>query len=203
VGRIARVTSEVTGEDPRRVARRLEASRGMIARELPRIQAERIQRELHMHGIPAARVALTRANRPPVPLPAEAVSWDNRLLRVHAAPEVFDVPWPVPFLYAAARVRHVPRVDVFVNRRAAFRITPATILTRVDAGRRREERADLNGFAADVLEYRSGAVLNEGVRVLAHRGTWGWLDFHDAADYDDYLFWIYTLIVSQVPIQRI
>jgi membrane associated rhomboid family serine protease len=202
VGAIAERTTEITREPLRDVARRLEATRGVIARGLPRRQAELIQRGLHPLGIPAALIVDTRANFPPSAAYADAVSWDDRTIRFRREADVTAVPWTAPFLYVGARIGRRAFADVFVNRRGAFRVPETGTLTAVDARRRREMPADLAGFAKAVLERSRGAAANEGIRVLAHRGAWGWLAFRDPGDYDDYLFWIYNLILSRVPLHK-
>jgi membrane associated rhomboid family serine protease len=204
VSRIAEVAGEVTREDPRDVARRLEATRGMIVKGVSRIAAERIQKDLHLQGIPAAIIVYNRSNFPPTPVSVEGVSWDDRSLRLRAGAEVLSVPWSAPFLYVGARVGRFTFIDFFVNRRAAYRV-PAQAdvpLVEVDPRERAETPSDLPGFARAILEYRSGAALNEGVRVLAHHGAWGWLAFRSFSDYDDYVFWVYNLILSTVPLHK-
>jgi len=204
VGRIAEVAGAVTGEDPRDVARRLEATRGMIVRGVPRVAAEKIQKELHPLGIPAALIVYNRSNFPPQPAAVDSASWDDRSLRLRTGGEVLSIPWSAPFLYVAARVGRATFLDLFVNRRTAYRVAarPDVSLVEVDPDRRTEASTDLTGFARAILQYRSGAALNEGVRVLAHHGAWGWLSFRSFSDYDDYVFWIYNLILSTVPIHK-
>lgn len=204
VGRIARIAAPLTGEDPRQVTRRLEATRGMIARDLPRAAAERLQRELHVQGIPAALILYHRVNRPPEPRPAEAARWDAHALRLRAEGDVLSVPWTAPFLAVGARVGTAGFIDLFVGRRAAFRLSdaPGVTYVRVDWRRRAEIPADLADFARAVLELAPATAVNEGVRVLAHRGSWGWLHFRTLQDYDDYLFWTYNLTLSRTGTPR-
>jgi membrane associated rhomboid family serine protease len=204
VGRIARAAAPVTGEEPRQVARRLEATRGMIARDLPRAAAERLQRELHVQGIPAALILYHRVNLPPEPRPVEAASWDDHAARLRAGGEVLPVPWTAPFLAVGARVGPSAFIDLFVARRVAFRLSdaPDVAYVRVDPRRRAEIPADLGAFARSLAERAPGAALNEAVRVLAHHGSWGWLHFKSARDHDDYLFWIYNLTISRAGSPR-
>ncbi len=203
VGRIAETTAAVTGENPRSVARRLEATRGMIARGLPRAQAERIQRDLHVHGQASALVAEIRANAPPPPTAVASASWDDRRIRLSSGDEVHAFPWTAPFLYIGARLGGAAFIDIFVNRRTAFRVGEGASFTEVDPLRRRETSVNLEDFADAILKNRSGAALNDGVRLLAHRGSWGWLAFKNAADHDDYVFWMYDLILSRIPVHRV
>lgn len=203
VGTIAAVTAEATGGNPRDVARRLAATRGMIARGLPRVTAERIQRSLHARNLASAIVVDNPVNRPPAPALATSGSWDGRALRLSHGGTYAAIPWETPFLFIGAGVGRTTFVDLFLNRRAAFRIADGAPLTEVDPLRRRERPADLADFARAVLKFRSGAALNEGIRVLAGHGSWGWLHFADASDYDDYVFWTYNLILSRVPVHMI
>jgi membrane associated rhomboid family serine protease len=202
--RIARAAAAVTGEDPRLAARRLEATRGMIARDLPRAAAERLQRELHVQGIPAALILFHRVNFPPEPRLVEAASWDDHALRLRTGGELVPVPWTAPFLAVGARLGPTSFVDLFASRRTAFRLSdaPDVAYVHVDPRRRAEIPADLRDFARALLERAPGVAANEGVRVLAHRGSWGWLHFRTAQDYDDYLFWAYNLTLSRTGSPR-
>ncbi len=202
VARIAQAVAGVTGEDPRRVARRLEATRGMVARDLPRAGAERIQRALHAQGLASAVVPLGPATRLPPRETVESAAWDDTFLRFAPGGRVLPVLWNAPFLYLGARAGRETFVDVFVNRRSAFRVSEDARIAFIDARLRREVPADLDDFARAVLQYRRGAALNEGVHVLAKHGQWGWLYFRDPADYEDYAFWVYNLILSRVPLHR-
>jgi membrane associated rhomboid family serine protease len=183
--RIAGVVAAATGEPLPAVARRLDATRGLFARRLSRIEAERLQRELRALGVDAAVVADGPRTAPPAAVPVEAADWDDDALRFRAGGADHVVPWALPFLYVAARVEGVAVLDVFATRQAAFRF----------AGKP-------GAVARAVLENRRGAVLNEGVRSIAYGGAWGWLDFRSARDYDDYVFWLYNLVLSRVPIHR-
>ncbi len=202
VARIAQLASSVTGEPPREAARRLEATRGMIARSVPRADAERLQRALNAEGLSSAIIHLGRANLLPPRVPVQAAAWDDAFLRFTVGSDVRPVLWTAPFLYLGARAGREPFVDVFVNRRTAFRVTGAARIVHVDARRRSETPGDLEDLARAILQYRSGAALNEGIHVLAKRGQWGWLGFRNPADYEDYAFWIYNLILSRVPLHR-
>ncbi len=185
VRRIAGAVAALTGEAAAAAARRLEATRGLVARGLSRAAGERLQRELRAAGIDSALVPDGDANVPPTPVLVEAADWDDEILRFRAEGVDYAVPWSQPYLYVGARVEGLPVLDVFVARRSAFRFAgkPAAV-------------------ARAALENRRGAVLNEGVRVLAHLGAWGWLDFRSRRDYEDYLFWLYNLVLSRVPIHR-
>jgi membrane associated rhomboid family serine protease len=204
VGRIAELVSAATGEPPKDVARRIEATRGILAKDIPRVSAERLQRELHVLGQPSALIILDPANDPPPPLVADAVSWDSQSVRVRAGDETAAFPWSAPFLFVAGKVRGQAFMDVFLNRKTAFRFVDAVSVAYAEADpeSRAEFDADLARFARSVVQHRRSAALNEGVRVLAHRGDWGWLAFDGVQDYSDYVFWLYNLILSQVPIHR-
>lgn len=201
-GRIAQAASGITGEDPRAIARRLEATRGLVVREASRIEAEQVQRALRARGLASAIVHRSRANLPPPRLAASAAVWDDVFLRFTAANGVSPVLWTAPFLYLAARAGGETFIDVFASRRSAFRVTEASRLAWIDAARRLEREAGMDDLARAILQYRSGAALNEGIHVLAKRGQWGWLSFRDPADYEDYAFRVYTLILSRVPLHR-
>lgn len=196
---IARAASAVTGEPPSEVARRLEATRGMIARALPRDAAGRLQRELHVLGIPSAIILHNRSNFPPRAVPVEGASWDDRALRVRAGDQIVLLPWGAPFLYIGARVDGRPLIDLFVSRKVAYRISGsrAVPLTEVDPQSRSEISMDLGGFAEAVLQRGQPASVNEGVRSAAQGTDWGRLDFVQVSDYDDYVFWLYNLILAQ------
>ena len=122
---------------------------------------------------------------PPAPERVESAGWDADVLRVRVKGQDLVFPWSAPFLYIGARVEGAPILDVFVSRTSAVRFEgkPAAV-------------------ARAAVEHRRGAAFNEGVRVLAHFGAWGWLDFKSRAAYGDYVFWLYHLILSKVPIHR-
>jgi membrane associated rhomboid family serine protease len=192
---LALIAAPLSGQPPDRIAARIEATRGVIVRGLPRAAAEQLRRELTGRGVPAALVADAPANLPPAPVPVEAASWDDRVLRLRAGNQIIPIPWPTPFLFVGAAAAGETFIDLFTGGRGGFRISdrPDVPLTRVDAARRSEESADLAGLARAILEARRGAGCNEGLAVLAQAGALGWLAFRSAADYDDYLFWTYNL----------
>jgi membrane associated rhomboid family serine protease len=200
IARIGQVVAGLTPEPAADVAARLEATRGMIVRTVPRDVADRIQRELHVLGIPSAKVLHNRSNLPPRAVTVEGASWDDRALRLRAGDQILPVPWSSPFLWAAARIDGRPFVDIFVTRRSAYRILGArhVPLTEVDPTSRREISSDLASFARAVLE-RAGGATSDGLRAAAGLSDWGRLDFGNAADYDDYLFWLYTLTLAKGP----
>ncbi|HEX7900722.1 MAG TPA: rhomboid family intramembrane serine protease [Planctomycetota bacterium] len=185
VRQVATAVAAATGESPGAVARRLEATRGVVARRVSRTQAERVQRDLRRMSLPTAIVPDTDATSPPAPVRVEGAGWDEEALRLRAGGREYTIPWSSPFLYVGARVEGAYLLDVFVDRHTAFRF-----------------EGKPGAVARAVLENRRGAVLNEGVRVLAHWGGWGWLSFRTRADYDDYVFWLYNLVLSRVPIHR-
>ncbi len=205
VSRAAQVTAAITGESPRQVAGRLQASRGLIAKGIPRTAAERVVRELRGIGIAAVPVPIDRSTLPPVPARIEAAAWDAAQLRLRAEGQETAVPWATPFLYLGARVEGTALIDLFSGRRAAFRVAdaPDVALAEIDAPSRSEWASDLAGLARAIVARREGAALNEGVRVLANGGSWGWLSFRSFAEYDDYVFWVYNLILSRVPVHRV
>jgi len=198
VDRIGQVVAGLTNESTADVAARLEATRGMIARAVPREAAGRIQRELHVLGIPSAIILHNRSNFPPRTIPVEGASWDDRTLRLRAGEQIAMVPWSAPFLLVGARIDGQPFVDVFVNRRTAYRISAGrpVPLTEVDPTSRREISTDLAGFARAALDRTAGAT-NDGVRAAAGLSDWGRLDFRSPADYDDYIFWLYNLTLAK------
>ncbi|HVR85006.1 MAG TPA: rhomboid family intramembrane serine protease [Planctomycetota bacterium] len=199
IGQIAQVVHAVTGEDPADIAQRLVITRGMIARRIPREAAESIQRDLQGRGIPSAKILHNRANLPPPATPVEGVSWDARSLRFRSGDQIVQIPWPAPFLWIGARSEGQAFIDVFVNRRSAFRVLDArsTLLTEVDASGRTEVSRSFPDFARAILGSASGADLNEGVAIAAGQSAWGRLDFPEHSDYDDYVFWLYNLILAR------
>jgi membrane associated rhomboid family serine protease len=204
IARIAPVVAATTNEPAAEVDARLQATRGMIARSVSVEAANRIQRELHVLGVPSAKILHNRSNMPPRPIPVEAASWDDRSLRLRAGDQIVMVPWPSPFLFVGARIDGSPFVELFVNRRTAYRINDARHipLTEVDSSSRREESTDLAGFSRAVLDRAAGST-NDGLRILAGSADGGRLDFGSAADYDDYIFWLYNLILAKgIPSTR-
>jgi membrane associated rhomboid family serine protease len=201
VAPISNVVAAVTGESAFDVVDRLVVTRGMIARAIPREAAARIQRDLHTAGIPAAIILHNRSNFPPAPVTVESASWDGRAIRLRAGDQSVAVPWAAPILYAGARLNGSAFVDVFVNRKTAYRIRDArdVALRQVDADGRSESTSDVAGFARAAQERATGAALNDWIRSVAQGGDGGRLDFRTPADYDDYIFWLYNLILAQGP----
>jgi membrane associated rhomboid family serine protease len=199
IGQIAEIVRSVTGEDPSDVAERLKITRGMIARRIPRGAAENIQRDLHGRGIPSAKILHNRANLPPSATPVESVSWDARYLRFRTGDQIVQLPWPSPFLWIGSRSEGQAFIDVFVNRRTAFRVRDArsTLLTEVDASGRSELSRSFPDFARALLGSAAGADLNEGITIAAEQSAWGGLDFPEHSDYDDYVFWLYNLTLAR------
>jgi membrane associated rhomboid family serine protease len=204
VARIAPVVASLTKEPPTEVIERLQATQGMIARAIPVEAANQIQRELHVLGIPSAKILHNRSNLPPRPIPVESTNWDDRTLRLRAGEHIVMVPWSAPFLFVGARIDGIPFIEIFVNRRTAYRINDARHipLTEVDPVSRKEGATDLAGLARAVLDRAAGST-NDGVRDLAGARDGGRLDFRSAADYDDYVFWLYNLILAKgIPSTR-
>jgi hypothetical protein len=99
----------------------------------------------------------------------------------------------------AARVEGRAFVDFFLSRRAAFRIGDArtTSLTEVDPATRSEVARDFTSFARTLRRLAAGASMNDGIAAAAESSGWGRLDFPRTADYDDYIFWLYNLILAR------
>lgn len=201
-GRVAAIVSGVTGEPAGSVARRLEATRGMIVRNLDRVTAERVQIELRKSGITTLLAPYDAGHMPPRPVEADRVVWDDRRISFSAADQVYPVPWMTPFLYLGAVVCREPLVDIYVTARHAFRVTSRAALQFVDPLERREERRTLREFAQSIVELHRSAAINDGIRVLSNRGSWAWLAFRDPEDFEDYAFWLYTILLSQRPTFR-
>ena len=126
-------------------------------------------------------------------------SGSEGFLRLRAGDRSAPLPWIAPFLFVAARVRGEAALDLFIDRRTAFRAVEGRGLRLVEAdpAGRTERETDLAGFARAVLDRGRGAAINEGVGRLARGEPLEGLDFRNPSDYDDYLFWIYNLALSQ------
>jgi membrane associated rhomboid family serine protease len=199
VSRISEVVAPITGESPFDVVDRLVVTRGLVARSVPRETAGTVQRTLQSHGIPAAVILHNPSNFPPKPVVADGVSWDGRAMRIRAGDQAVVVPWTSPFLFVGARVANQAIIDVFLNRRTAYRIPDAraTALREIARDGRAEVPTDLAGFGRAIVDRAGTAVLNDGVRRIAASASWDRLDFRSATDYDDYVFWYYNLILAQ------
>lgn len=196
---IAKVVARASGEASEEIARRLEATRGMVVRAVSRETATRIQRDLHTQGIPSAIILHSRSNLPPPPTPVEGASWDDRALRLRLGDHIAQVPWTGPFLIVGARVEGRAHLDVFLSRRTCYRIADSgqVPLVEVDSSSRSEAPTDLSGFARAATHRAVGASLNAGVQAAAGGGGWGWLDFRSPNDYDDYIFWLFNLVLAR------
>ncbi len=202
--KIAGLAAAATGSAAEAVAARLQATRGVVLRNVPRAAAEQARRQLQAEGIGVALVADQPANHPPAPAIIDAASWDDRVLRLRIGNQVVTVSWPSPFLAVAARAGGPAFVDLFLTRKTAYRVQrrPGVALTRVDARRRSEEAVDLSGLARDLERLRGGAGNDEGVRLLAQRGEEAVPAYSDASSYDDYLFRTYHLARAGNPVRN-
>jgi membrane associated rhomboid family serine protease len=146
---------------------------GVLARRLPRAEADLRRREL---GTSAALIADQPANDPPVPQPVDSASWDDRMVRFRVGADVVPLPWSSIGLVVDAAVGAERFLDVFVSRTRTYRV-PARLgvgLTRVDPARRQEETATLEELAKAFEERR-------GMACAGGR-------FDDPRPYADYVF---------------
>jgi hypothetical protein len=134
---------------------------------------------------------------PPTPVEIDQVSWNPSRIAPTVGNEQQPIPWSTPYLYLASVVCREPQLDVYVTPNHAFRVTSRARMSEVDPDARSEQPARLHNLAAAILEQNQHAALNDGVRVMAHRGSWGWLSFQDPSFYEDYAFWVYTLVTTQ------
>ena len=193
---IAPLAAAATGEDPAAAARRIDATVGVLARSIPRPAAEKLRADLAALGVPAALIVYNRTNFPPAPVVVEFASWNEGVLRMRMEDRIVPVPWSSPFLVVGARIGDAAFVDLFLNRRSAFRLHEKIRFTRVDSLARSEQAADLATLAREFAARSGAAFLDEGIRLLAAPADLGRLAFKIPADYDDYLFWTYNLVLS-------
>ncbi|HEX7900976.1 MAG TPA: rhomboid family intramembrane serine protease [Planctomycetota bacterium] len=146
---------------------------GVLARRLPRAEAEARRKEL---GTSAALIADQPANDPPPPKPVDAASWDDRMIRFRVGIDVVPLPWKSIGLVVDATLGAERFLDVFVSRTTAYRVParPGVGLTRVDPARRQEEASTLDGLAK-AFEERRGAPCAGG-------------SFDDPGQHADYVF---------------
>jgi membrane associated rhomboid family serine protease len=198
---IGEIVSSVTGESPVEATRRAQTTHGMIAREVSREEATTLQKALQARGIPSALILHNRSNLPPAPARVDGASWDTRFLRLRVSDQILLLPWSNVFLWVAARSEGLAFVDLYVNRRSAYRIADsrAVLLTEVDATGRSEMTAGFTGFARAVLRHAAPDSVNPGIRSAAVQDAWGRLDFPRDSDYDDYVFRLYNLILARNP----
>jgi hypothetical protein len=197
---IAAVVSDETGEPPGVVSYRLRTTRGMITRNVDRATADRVVHALRALGVSAAIVPDTARTRPPPPVPLDAMTWSRDGMGLMLRGTVHQYRWDVPMLAIGANVGGQVVLDVFLGARFRARVTAATPLRYVDGSR--QYAATLQNLAAALVQLRSGTALNEGVRVIAGGGLWGWLAFPSEAEYEDYLFWIYNLVLGRSHMPR-
>lgn len=53
--------------------------------------------------------------------------------------------------------------------------------------------AGFKKYAQAVLKFRKGTLVNSGVKVIIHRGQWGYLNFSKERDFDNYCWWLLQL----------
>ncbi len=198
---IGEIVSSVTGESPFDTARRVQTTHGMIVREVSREEATSLQKALQARGFASALILHNRSNLPPAPARVDGASWDTRFLRLRVADQILLLPWSNAFLWVGARSEGRAFVDLYVNRRSAYRIADsrAVLLTEVDAAGRSEVPAGFTGFARAVLRHAAPDSVSPGIRSAADQEPWGRLDFPRDSDYDDYVFRLYNLILARNP----
>ncbi len=202
-GRYVRAVRAVTSESAGDVVRRIAATRGVLARDLPRPDADQIRASLNRHQIRAVLVPESEAAdvpRPRVAAAADPVETGVRFLIDDGLP--VEVPWNAFALVVGAEVRQTssgtapayldffgadpPRIRVV---RGRTKFSPASGSESADA---------LAGFRrlADACVRRHGAVpLNPGVRVFASGGgSLGYLRFDDEPDFNAYVWRLLELL---------
>lgn len=199
IGAIAAASAPITGEKPSAISARLNASRGVIAKNLSREQADDVYRAIRRLGTQGLLVRYGPGAMPPTPVEVDRISWDDSRLSPTVGDEQRPIPWSAPYLYLASVVCREPQLDVYVTGQHVFRVTSRAEMREIDPEARTERGAMLRDLASTLLRKNEGAAMNDGVRVMAHRGSWGWLSFQDPAYYDDYAFWMYTLVTTQNP----
>lgn len=192
IHRIAKTVARETEESIAEVQKRLVHSRGVVARGLSRIAAERIAARLRWMDMITLVVPDTPATHPPEAMAVERFSWDSDRFTAVSRGRSDTYSWSAPFLYVGARIAASPTLDIFATPRARYPLHRTTDMSP----------HDLRDAAAAILEYRRGAAMNDGVRVLAYRGQWGYLSFRSSEDYEEYIFWLYSLILARRPILR-
>jgi membrane associated rhomboid family serine protease len=199
VSRISDAVAPITGESSFDVVDRLVVTHGVVARAVSREIAGTVQRTLQGIGIPSAVILHNRSNFPPKPVAVESASWDARAFRIRAGDQVVVIPWTGPFLCIGARIQDQTVIDVFVNRRTAYRIADArgVALREVARDGRAEVATDLGGFARAIIDRAGTASLNDGIKRIAAGAAWDRLDFRSPTDYDDYVFWKYNLVLDK------
>jgi rhomboid family protein len=201
-GKVAMIVEQHAGVPARETQRRLAASRGVIARGVPRVPAERIQQELRVAGVDTLIIPDDRSTQPPPPLTSPGVAWDDEHVEFVEGGRLVEAPWEQPFLYIAAAADGGAFIDIFVSVQHRVRVTNATDVREIDPDSGAPEPATLAALAHAILFERRSAVVNDGLRVLASGGSWGWLAFRDMRDYEDYAFWMYNVLLARKPIHR-
>ena len=200
---LARDVAAATGETAVDVARRISTSRGLLARGLAEESARELSDFLNAAGGNTAAVDMPYA-LPPASIPA-AVAWSEQsvALQPEEGAEPIDIPWYRVRLVLAARIRDsensltrgrpTPVVELVVRGARGRPPTRWRLLrpyTRFLGGD--ETARHPRDFARAVLA-AGGVAANEGVRVLAQGGRWGYLNFHrpDALDlHATWLWWV-------------
>jgi membrane associated rhomboid family serine protease len=196
--RLAEIAQAALGEPPDTIARRLKATRGLLARSLRRTAADRVRKDLLAQGIASALIADVPENAPPAPQRVESASWDDRVLRLRLGDQSLALAWGSPVLFLGAQAAGETFIDLFASPKSAFRLpaSSAVALTRVDVRRRSEEAVDLRGLAQDILERRGELGPDRGLQRIARGESLGELAFPNVPDYDNYLFRSYHLALS-------
>ncbi len=186
---VGRIVNAATGEDSGDVQDRLHRTRGVIARGLDRAAADGLRWRLHKEGIESL-VAPDRV--PPPPVLADRLTWTRDGFTIGVDGRLLAFRWSAPYLFLGAAIQGLPILDIHAPPGHVVRVTQRTRFEGPSG-----LSASLGQFAAAVIANRHGAILNEGVRVLAHHGVWGWLNFASDDDYADYAAWSRHLVTSR------
>ncbi len=196
---LAAATAGITEEQPSVVSARINATRGLIAKNLSREQADDVYRAIRRVGTQGLLVRYGPGAMPPTPVEVDRISWDPARLSPTIQDQQHPIPWSTPYLYLASVVCREPQLDVYVTPQHAFRVTSRAEIQEIDPQNRTERRVLLRDLAEAVLQKNDHTAMNDGIRVMAGNGSFGWLAFQNPEYYEDYAFWVYTLVTTQNP----
>ncbi|MCE9584843.1 MAG: rhomboid family intramembrane serine protease [Planctomycetes bacterium] len=224
VSALSAVVARVTGEPVVDAARRIRSTRGVLARGLT-VEKARATRDLLKAARGPAAFLVDETAAPPFPPAAAAssaaagppgfqfdmadggkwtVPW-NRVVAVFAARLDRRAPAPASGtkLYTRAMERFIETtlVDV-ITRNPEGRIRLAQDTERFGPAARDESTAEMQAFCSSILRHRGAVPLNNGVAVVAGKGSWGYLRFSGEGDYEDYAWWLFQLISARSSVGK-
>ncbi|MHC4606812.1 MAG: rhomboid family intramembrane serine protease [Planctomycetota bacterium] len=201
IGKIGTVAGAVTGQSTNDIIQRIAATRGVVVKNIDGTQAESIRGQLRAMGVNVLAVPMAEGYMPPRATDVKSVSWTEKGFTYAIGIEFASIPWTAPLLYAAGKIAGEPVLDILLSLKQRIRVRRSTVMRYADSRSRDESPANLQDLVNVVYNRRGSRAVNESVRLLAEKGSQGWLPFATEADYEDHVFWAFNVTLMSLPLE--